>query len=800
MFNTTKTSPKTFIDSLNYWALLALAVILPVCTFFTSGVSPLITKAFLAGTLVLVGVVLFSISRMKRQELTVPKSFLLAAAWLIPVAYLLSTLFATDHLSFFGERLAIDSMAFMTVSVLALTVTVLTLDTQKRVLGVYLAMLASAAILTVLELIIFFGRDMVMAIGYALPSLSLIGSLNDLAVFFGLIILFALLSLILLPVSQVIRGALWLTIVAALFFLTIVNLTVLWWIIGLFALACFVYTVSASYLSGEKSSVTGNISIAALTVLIVSGVFLFAGDALTGATAHWANVGELDVRPSWQTTVSLGREALSGAALFGTGPGSFAEIWAQHMPDGINSTVFWQTDFSFGIGLIPTSIITTGIVGAAAWLVFLLLFLWSGLRTFLLARTAEQVDVTHYLRITSFIGALYLWIIAVIQVPSPALIIYTFLLTGVFIASQTFSGDTGKVFRLEFRNNPRAGFLTTLVLTITLLLAVGGTYGFATRFAAESSYQQAVRALSQSADVTAGESFALQAVQRHPTDVYYRLVSNIDLLYIRELLSENRPPEEIREQLQELLARAIANAQQATELDPTDYQNWVNLGGIYQSIVPLGIDGSSDSAIAAFDRALELRPASPVVYIAKATLERARGNNADARTYVENAIGLRQQYTDAIFLLAQMQLEENDVPNAIKSVETITIFEPGNPVAFFQLGLLRYGSDDFVGATQAFERAVALNEVYANARYFLGLSHWRLGNSAAALQQFERVQQTNPDNTEVTSIIENLNAGRDPFTSASASADIRELDGLPVEDADTADEAAVEQDTETFAE
>jgi tetratricopeptide (TPR) repeat protein len=65
----------------------------------------------------------------------------------------------------------------------------------------------------------------------------------------------------------------------------------------------------------------------------------------------------------------------------------------------------------------------------------------------------------------------------------------------------------------------------------------------------------------------------------------------------------------------------------------------------------------------------------------------------------------------------------------------------------------------------ALERAVALNPVYANARYFLGLSYSKLGKVKEAITQFEQISATNPDNSEVKTILSNLRAGKAPLPS-----------------------------------
>ena len=112
----------------------------------------------------------------------------------------------------------------------------------------------------------------------------------------------------------------------------------------------------------------------------------------------------------------------------------------------------------------------------------------------------------------------------------------------------------------------------------------------------------------------------------------------------------------------------------------------------------------------------------------------------------------------------------------------MTLFEPQNAVAFFQLGLLYYSQDDFVNAARAFERALRITPDYANARYFVGLTYWRLGNRELALESFRIVYETNQENQEVQRIISNMEAGEEPFAHLEQAPSIEDRIGLPIED------------------
>lgn len=780
----TAQSGETLFDTISFWSLFALALLLP---FFVvpSATAPLLyTKIALTGLFSSLALICYIIARLKQQTVRVPRVLLLASMWLIPLAYLLSTLFQSNpSVTLFGERLSTDTFVFIAFAAIVMSLAAIVANTRSRILTLYLGILGSATIVAVLQLILFFAPSFFAVVGLSVPTLSLLGSLNDLAIFFGLVTVLLLTTLNALNTVVPAKVALWVALMFSLVFLSIINLTFLWYIVGAFALSMFVHSLYASLRNdAHEKNMASSLSFAALLVLVTCAVFLAGGDSLRNSVAAAVNVGELDVRPSWKTTIQISGDVLGDNLLFGTGPGTFTEVWSQYRPMEVNQTVFFNADFSNAIGYVPTSIISTGLIGMLAWFVFLGLFVYVGVRTFLVDVASNTDHVGSYLRLSSFLGALYLWLLAILAAPSPVLLVFAFLLSGLFVASLRGTGGQLRELELSFRSSPKVGFAVTLVLTVILLITVTGLFSLGSRYVAEYYFQRAIAAANTTADLEATERLIDRANTLHNADVYYRLKTDVVLLRIQNLLAEGKRPEEVKDQFQALLTSAITNARQATEADPNDYRNWVKLGTVYQNIVPLGIEGGYESAVRAYDAALNRRPEAPQVILARATLERARGNDAVAREWVDRAIAARTNYTEAIFLLAQLQIAAGEVDEATRSVESATLLNPNNAVAFFQLGLLRYSVDDYAGAEDAFARAVVINPVYANAHYFLGLTQYRRGNVEGAVAAFTNVAATNPDNEEVKSIIENLQAGKEPFVSLESSDIISELETLPVQE------------------
>ena len=111
----------------------------------------------------------------------------------------------------------------------------------------------------------------------------------------------------------------------------------------------------------------------------------------------------------------------------------------------------------------------------------------------------------------------------------------------------------------------------------------------------------------------------------------------------------------------------------------------------------------------------------------------------------------------------------------------MAFLEPNNPIFLFQLGLLYSNVEDNEKTISALERAVALNNNYSNARYFLGINYFKTGRVEDAIEQFKIVSDLNPDNQEVKTIIQKLTKDEDPFGKNDINDDIIKRKTLPIE-------------------
>lgn len=783
------TSPHNHKESLSariaLWSILTIIFLIPLLFIPTQVVLFPFGKALLLFAGIIICFCASIISRLKDGNITLTRNYLFIALAALPITYALSAIFSqAKRLSIMGTGFEVGSLVFIVaVSLLAFFIAFFFSD-KKSTLYAYVAFLIPIPLVALFQFIRLLAGPDTFSFGVLNSATStLLGGWNDLGIYFGAAALFTFISLELLNLEKRIKIGFISILVISIFFLSVVNFTIIWYILAAFALIFFVYNFSFNKSSAHLDSPVHSadsrrtVPFISFAVIIVCVIFiLLKGNLYTALSSDFLNISflkrfaieNIEVRPSWGTTAQVAQDAFIRNPVFGAGPNRFVNEWLQSKPVEINNTIFWGTDFNYGIGLIPTFLITTGIVGTVAWIAFFVLFLYMGFKT-LFTKIADPF--LGYVSISSFAIAFYLWIFAFIYVPSPALLVLTFFFTGLFMSS-LIQNKFVTTYKFSFIRDPRTSFVSVLVFIILLLGVLVASYSIGRKFIASVYFNKALIAANVNGNIDQAESHVITALQIAEEDQYYRALVDINLLKINALLSKKDVPQEVlQNDFRRYLAAAQGAAQTAVNHDKTDYQNWLTLGKVYESIVPLNVEGSYESAQSAYAEARKLNPKSPSIVLVIARLDVAHKDIVKAKNEISQALALKPDYTDAIYFLSQIQVSEGDIKSAIASTEAAAYLNPRNSGIYFQLGLLKYDNKDYVGSEGAFKQAVTLTPNYANAKYFLGLSLSKQGKVEEAIEQFQDLATTNPDNQEIALILSNLKGGREPFANVKPPLD-----------------------------
>ncbi len=774
--------------------LSVFVFLLPVFFVPVSGVSLYVAKIILLATGLVAIFAIFLSSVLSTGVVEIPKVKYLIPLGLFALVALLSSVFSgAIRASIVGSIFDLGTSGSIVMLVFTMFMTMIAIRSIGVVSKVVSAFIYSAMALSAYTL---FGALSASWLPVSIASrmpLFLAGGAIDTAIVLGAATIMSLCILNMTEVSKRVRILLSILIAYSILFIGATNFMPVIIILGIISLVFFVYILSWSVgrRTAPKNNMEGNpeggmgmegnmesntesnrkISLSSLIVLVASVVLLLGGSGIGGFLSKTMKVQTVEIRPNFETTMDLTMSSWKQNFVLGIGPNRFTEFWAQHKPIEINQTQFWNSDFYSGSGFIPTIAITTGLLGLLTLLVFVGMYVLSGIKAIFAQANSGR---SRYLATSSFLVSLYLWIMLFFFTPSIAVLALAFVFTGLFTATLVPQGIIG-LWRINIFSNPKTNFLSVLSIVILLIMSIAGGYFVWEKAVATVTFEKGVLKYQETGDIQLVRESTARSINIASNDIYWRGLTEIFLIDLGRVLGsisdQNQITDAVRAEAQTLIANSIESSRRAVQIDDDNFQNWFALGRVYEILASNGIEGSLENARNTYNEAATRSPNNPSVPLALARLDSLDGNIDGARENIGKALELKSNYTDAYFTLAQLEAAANNIPEATKSVEAATIIDPNNSGLYFQLGLLKYNQRDFKGAINAFGRAVTLVPDYANAKYFLGLSYYQIDMEEEAIKQFEELNAVNPDNQEVSLILSNMKEGKALFSDAKPPVD-----------------------------
>lgn len=733
------------------------------------------TKTFVVIVGVFLALTLYSFAVLRTGSFRVSLPIPIVILWLLVVAGAASAFLSGDvRDAFLGDFLEHQTVAFLALSALSAMVVMHVLTDKRRIYSMYVLLAVSTLLLALFHIIrLVFGVEVLtFGIFGSSQTLSPVGTWNDLAIFFGLTILIAIVALEQLSLTREGKGLFAAVAVVALGMLAVINFSPVWFILCIVSLIVFIYALARDRMTshwlpggaaGQGFSML-SLGIAGL-VFVTSFIFITGGSVIGGRVAEVTGVSYVEVRPSLQATTDIIRDTYRTDALFGVGPNKFADAWRLHRDTSLNTTIFWNTDFFAGVGYVPTFFVTMGVVGGLLWLAFFVTFIMSGVRMLLNAVSEDRT--WYFIGTSAFVAGLYVWGLSIIYVPGATLILIAAVCTGLVLAARNaLEPHREKV--ISMMGDRRSGFILVSVTVLTVMLSMGALYSVGRHYASAYIFAQGELALGRG-DIEGAVTRTTEANTLTSDDRYLRRGAEIEYARLLETLNLPGDTPNLEVRFRTALQNGLSHAGRAVALDSTDANNWSVLGAIYSAVVPLRIDGAYDRAKEALEKARALDPENPIRTLMLARLAFGNSNIEEARALMNEAIRTKPDYVDAAFMLSQLEIAAGNVEGAINSTLRIISLEPQNPARYFQLGVLELARQDAERGALALEAAISLDPQYANARYYLAFAYDQLGRSKEAQVQLEKILETNPGNADVEALLLRLTRGEkisEPVTPA----------------------------------
>lgn len=751
---------KTFLfnDVFPQTVLVAFVFLLPLF-FLPASIASLVTaKMYLTYIVGVILLVTFLVRTTQKTSIELPFNMVVLTGTLVLVGYIVSGVFSQNvPLSFFGRDFAQDSvMAVALLFGLASVVTMIAKNSRSSIY-VYTALIISGGIVAILHLLNLLVPAFPAFGIFSSNIASTVGKWNDLGLFVALILMITIVALEHLTFTKLVRGFLYASSILNGLLLVFVNFTLAWWLLGIVAVFLLVQT----FVRGQKQDAK-KLSIRSLALLVLCGLFLVAGKSIGTFITESLNIQHLEVRPSIEATVTLAQQALTGSqTLVGVGPVLFENVWPTFRPSSITTTNFWNVDFRYGFGLLPTFIITTGVIGGVSWVLLLLSLAWVSVRAL---RTPVERPQDLFLLTTGGTTMWFLLLVVTLYLPSTTLVVLTVVCMGLFL------GAAARLKVMPIVPIPIRGKALSVgayVVVILLLIGVAGIGVQSTvKFIAHTYFQKSIAVLVATNDSAQVEQYLTKAVWLDGIDTYHRSLGEIGTAQLNSLITNASAEAPVNQEVFGAVAnRVIENYNRAIAYDPRNYNNYLGLAYFYTGLTTIGVEGVYDIAKQLYTKSLELKPNNPGAHLAIARLELARQNIPEARAQIDTAINIKPNYSEAYVLLTQLELSQGSRDRAIEVMRRAGVANPNDPFVYFQLGLLEYDNKKFDQAVLALERAVGLNPGFQNAKYFLGLSYFETGAVQASVRQFEELATLNPSNTDLQKILDNLRSGRAPIAT-----------------------------------
>jgi tetratricopeptide (TPR) repeat protein len=777
-------SRKSFLEKIIVAMLIGLVFLMPIFFLPISGVFLGFAKNLLLSGIVIGSLFLTFFLWIKQGSIVFSKSKIFPALFFLVFVYIFSSfLSGIFSESFFGNGMEITTSFEMFLLGALVFLFAVFFRTKERIILAFSALFASSALVFLFQIFHFVFPALTIVGISADKTTNLIGIWSDLGIFSGIIILLSLISLEKLNKKQaLLRRVLYVFLVVALFFHALALYSISWIMLGIItlALSVFFFFERVSGVESENISVVEKwVLTPSFAVAMLSLFLVFAGPTVNSKLFQVLNIPPVqDIRPSWSGTqqVFLGVFNENGSTLFsankkdiifGVGPNRFSIFWQKYRPREINYTPWWSINFNEGVGTIPTSLITVGIIGALAWIVFLLRFIFSGVWV-LRSRYAKMEQFSQFAVLASFVGASYCWIIAFIGTVGSVPFVFAFIFTGLFLGFLSFDGSS-QVREYSYLKNPQKGFTVVVVLLCLLGSSVALGYYSLKETRSFFAYRNAV-ILATGGNLEKADGELSKALALAPSDNYFRSYSALNSYRAQQLVNRTDiSPDDLRLQFGMYFKTSIESAQKAIAMDDMNYQNWVSLGNAYAMIVPFGIDKISNDAyvqaVSSYEKAALRDPFNPQIPYVLATLALSHNRSDDAKMYARRVLELKNDNPDALILLSRIEEKSGRLKSALSVMESAPTTELSNPQVLFRIGYLRYKTGNYQSAISALEKVVQMIPDYSDAKYFLGLSYYENSDTSKALKEFNEIKNLNPERTDIIQIINNIRNGSDPLNN-----------------------------------
>lgn len=657
-----KENKKIDFENLSFWTIATLVFLVPLFVLPSSVLGISQTKMSLIALGTLLAFCFLVIDRMKKGVVTFSLNPVYVSAALLSLTYFVSGwIGVSQYKSLIGSMTEQDTFVAISIGFLFMFILSRVAHTPRKVFTILSFLFGSIVVAMFFQLgRILFGDYFSLGV-LTSPSLTLAGGWGDMTILSLLLLSALVIVLETVKLKKWVATVLGVVLVIPFLFVILSGLSFDFYFFGiglllLIAIASIVIFAYLFSLRKSHQSLEGaeNVIIkkktklsASLIMLLVSILLVLFGAQANLYLSNLTGVVYVEGRPNWQSTFSIASKVLSQKPFFGSGPNTFDLEWNLNRSAEVNNYIFWNNDYNFGVGFVPTALITVGLIGFVLWILFYgFVFMLSFKSLFGLNKKEDSTVMGVVVSVGSILSSLMM----VFYAPGIVVVMVNLVFISLLIA---LNSTHRKTWSFNLHTKQWKNFVSTIGFVILLIVTIYIMYIVAFKALANIYYRSAV--LSNNLDS------ALASIQRaiilDPTQpLYYQTMAQVYASKVDSIMSLSQSEFATKkDELNSTIVNAINASVYAEQISPNDYKSKLVTGKILEYFGTGGLKDASQGAIQKYAAASLLIPANPLPHLFAANVALSINDKVLAKEHLTKAIELKSDYSDAPELGKQIQ-------------------------------------------------------------------------------------------------------------------------------------------------
>jgi len=388
----------------------------------------------------------------------------------------------------------------------------------------------------------------------------------------------------------------------------------------------------------------------------------------------------LPIETGFQTAlseISLDSGRVTQGFLLGSGFGTYAVDFSRWKLASFNQYQdLWNLTF-FKSSNFPLELLaTTGVLGLCAFI-------------FLLIRVIKEIRISSQNKM--LVSLITLFLISILLPLNFTSQVLFFVILGLFAANQgVISKTQDRFFEIELQlvalkkgliamevpqiKNDKSLILPSITGVIILaIISIMGYYSIP-YISSDLTFQKSLVAASQN-NGSLTYQLQAQAIQTFPyRDGFYRVFSQTNLALANALASQQpagaKPDQTVQQNITTLIQQSINAARQAATVAPQTNLNWQNLSSVYRGLIGFGQNAESFAIVSA-QQSINLDPSNPQEYIILGGIYYQLQQWDNAMSQFMTAINLKPDYANSHYNLGHVLEQKGDTQNALAQYQTV---------------------------------------------------------------------------------------------------------------------------------